>query len=77
MILLLLTNIPNCIIPFDPYSIASVYPASIQLHNKTVNMIASMWHAPAPSNGGNYTLREIKHPAHLCKFDTYHNINDI
>ena len=27
---------------------ASVYPASIQLHNKTVNMIAHMWHAPKP-----------------------------
>lgn len=31
---------------------ASVYPASIELHNKAVNMIASLWHAPEPKNGG-------------------------
>ena len=29
---------------------ASVYPASIKLHNETVNMIANLWHAPKPSN---------------------------
>ena len=34
---------------------ASVYPASIELHNKTVNMIANLWHAPEPPNGGDYT----------------------
>lgn len=33
---------------------ASVYPASIELHDRVVNMIASMWHAPKPANGGNY-----------------------
>ncbi|KAL3802921.1 hypothetical protein ACHAWO_003553 [Cyclotella atomus] len=34
---------------------ASVYPASIELHNKTVNMIANLWHAPKPAHGHNYT----------------------
>mmetsp|Transcript_13446 Transcript_13446/g.28226 ORF Transcript_13446/g.28226 Transcript_13446/m.28226 type:complete len:389 (-) Transcript_13446:18-1184(-) len=33
---------------------ASVYPASIELHNKAVNMIASLWHAPEPKNGDDY-----------------------
>jgi glutamate decarboxylase len=30
---------------------ASVYPASIALHDKVVNMIATLWNAPPPSNG--------------------------
>mmetsp|Transcript_6299 Transcript_6299/g.13616 ORF Transcript_6299/g.13616 Transcript_6299/m.13616 type:complete len:478 (-) Transcript_6299:553-1986(-) len=34
---------------------ASVYPASIILHNKTVNMIAHLWHCPKPKDGGDYT----------------------
>lgn len=34
---------------------ASVYPASIELHNKTVNMIANLWHAPKPPNGQDFT----------------------
>jgi len=29
---------------------ASVYPASINLHNRTVNMIANMWHCPPVPN---------------------------
>ena len=33
---------------------ASVYPASIQLHNVTVNMIANLWHAPEPPEGHDY-----------------------
>mmetsp|Transcript_20035 Transcript_20035/g.33913 ORF Transcript_20035/g.33913 Transcript_20035/m.33913 type:complete len:607 (-) Transcript_20035:474-2294(-) len=33
---------------------ASVYPASIELHDKVVNMIATMWNAPEPANGGKY-----------------------
>lgn len=34
---------------------ASVYPASVKLHDETVNMIAQLWHAPAPADGsGNY-----------------------
>lgn len=33
---------------------ASVYPASINLHDRVVNMIANMWNAPEPPNGGNY-----------------------
>ena len=32
----------------------SVYPASIELHDRTVNMIAKMWHTPEPANGGNF-----------------------
>lgn len=34
---------------------ASVYPASIELHDRVVNMIASMWNAPVPPKGGNYS----------------------
>ena len=34
---------------------ASVYPASIELHDRVVNMIASMWNAPKPPNGANYS----------------------
>lgn len=30
---------------------ASVYPSSIELHNKTVNMIAHMWNCPPPKAG--------------------------
>ena len=39
-----------------PHSIAdaSVYPASIGLHNVTVNMIADLWHCPKPPNGEDY-----------------------
>ena len=39
-----------------PHSIAdaSVYPASIGLHNVTVNMIANLWHCPKPPNGEDY-----------------------
>jgi len=33
---------------------AAVYPGSIEIHDKTVNMIARMWNAPKPKNGGNY-----------------------
>ena len=33
---------------------ASVYPSSIDLHNKTVNMIAHMWHCPKPEDGSDY-----------------------
>ncbi|KAL7483135.1 hypothetical protein ACHAW6_008786 [Cyclotella cf. meneghiniana] len=33
---------------------ASVYPASIELHNSTVNMIANLWHAPKPPHGQDY-----------------------
>ena len=33
---------------------ASVYPASIGLHNVTVNMIADLWHCPKPPNGEDY-----------------------
>lgn len=34
---------------------ASVYPASINLHNRTVNMIANMWHClPAPNATDDY-----------------------
>ena len=34
---------------------ASVYPSSIELHNKTVNMIAHMWNCPPPKTGGDYS----------------------
>jgi len=34
---------------------ASVYPASVKLHDEVVNIIAQLWHAPAPADGsGNY-----------------------
>lgn len=33
---------------------ASVYPATIDLHDRVVNMIANLWHAPEPANGGNF-----------------------
>lgn len=33
---------------------ASVYPASMELHNKTVNMIANLWNCPAPEDGGDH-----------------------
>jgi glutamate decarboxylase len=34
---------------------ASVYPASVQIHDTVVNMIAELWHAPHPTDGsGNY-----------------------
>lgn len=34
---------------------ASVYPASIELHDRTVNMIANLWNAPQPAADGNYS----------------------
>jgi glutamate decarboxylase len=33
---------------------ASVYPASVLIHDTVVNMIAELWHAPKPENGDNY-----------------------
>jgi glutamate decarboxylase len=33
---------------------ASVYPASVRLHDKVVNIIARLWHAPTPTNGDDY-----------------------
>jgi len=33
---------------------ASVYPASIDIHDQCVNMIAKLWNCPAPKGGGNY-----------------------
>jgi len=30
---------------------ASVYPASVELHDTVVNMLAKLWHAPPPSDG--------------------------
>jgi glutamate decarboxylase len=33
---------------------ASVYPASVYIHNMVVNMIAELWHAPKPLLGSNY-----------------------
>lgn len=33
---------------------ASVYPATIDLHDRVVNMIANLWHAPEPANEGNF-----------------------
>lgn len=30
---------------------SSVYPASVQLHDKVVNIIAKLWNAPPPSDG--------------------------
>lgn len=34
---------------------ASVYPASIELHDRTVNMIANLWNAPQPAADGNFS----------------------
>lgn len=34
---------------------ASVYPASIELHNRTVNMIANLWNCPKPLEGKDFT----------------------
>jgi glutamate decarboxylase len=36
---------------------ASVYPASVLIHDTVVNMIAELWHAPPPpaGSGGNYS----------------------
>ena len=34
---------------------ASVYPASIELHDKTVNMIANLWHCPKSANSENFS----------------------
>ena len=31
-----------------------MYPASIELHNQTVNMIARLWNAPDPGDGEDY-----------------------
>lgn len=33
---------------------ASVYPASVSLHDKVVSMIARLWHAPFPPSGDDY-----------------------
>jgi glutamate decarboxylase len=33
---------------------ASVYPASVSLHDKVVSMIACLWHAPPPPSGDDY-----------------------
>jgi glutamate decarboxylase len=33
---------------------ASVYPASVRLHDKVVSMIARLWHAPPPPLGDDY-----------------------
>ena len=32
----------------------SVYPVSVKLHDKVVNLIAKLWHAPEPPNGQDY-----------------------
>eukprot|EP00522_Entomoneis_paludosa_P011879 CAMPEP_0172439058 /NCGR_PEP_ID=MMETSP1065-20121228/169_1 /TAXON_ID=265537 /ORGANISM="Amphiprora paludosa, Strain CCMP125" /LENGTH=538 /DNA_ID=CAMNT_0013187685 /DNA_START=93 /DNA_END=1709 /DNA_ORIENTATION=- len=34
---------------------ASVYPASVELHDKVVNMIAELWNCPPPAQGGNFS----------------------
>lgn len=34
---------------------ASVYPASVRLHDTVVNMIAKMWNVPEPEEDGNYS----------------------
>lgn len=33
---------------------ASVYPASVKIHDSVVNMLAQLWHAPEPTGGGDY-----------------------
>ena len=33
---------------------ASVYPASVKLHDEVVNMIAQLWHAPEPADGSGH-----------------------
>ena len=34
---------------------ASVYPASVELHDKVLNMIATLWNAPQPEPNGNFS----------------------
>jgi len=34
---------------------ASVYPASVRLHDLTVGMLARLWNAPVPPPGGSYS----------------------
>ena len=47
---------------------ASVYPASIGLHNVTVNMIANLWHCPKPPNGDKIMLEAelLAQRRHAC-----------
>lgn len=33
---------------------ASVYPASVKIHDAVVNILAKLWHAPAPTTGTDY-----------------------
>jgi len=34
---------------------ASVYPASVKIHDMVVNMLARLWNCPEPSDGGNFS----------------------
>jgi glutamate decarboxylase len=34
---------------------ASVYPASVRMHDTVVNMIARLWNCPVPSNGESFS----------------------